>query len=895
MEQDVQLYIAIISKDNDIENIQTTVENLKNNECNENEFIVAIKKEESQNEEIKEYLKQNNIKIYEYSNLKDVYYDMLCTVEYDYVSFINSGDTYTKNFKTKLINRFREDAMRNNLYISPILYNKIKYALNKTIDKGKSVDIEKNPEKIWIHLNSAWISKKILSKVVKPNRDDLKYYIDINLLLKLTILNGGYEIIRNVKLNSINKFEDINESKIENYDINWYKNVFFNIEDVSKFSNEKYGADLQYLQYAYMYLIKNIINTNVNAQNKHILVDCKLNEFWENVKKVSLSVEDEIIMQMPGNKLVNYYILLKKYGLEYKDIDYRTFENKIHIIKNNKILFNASDTKIKILLIDYTDEKLVITANYPFPFNENKLKIFATYLGKKIYAKKNDLYSDYKAFGKQIYANYTFDLEIPLKEKNEKQYINFFLEEQNTIVPLDINFSKPLSRLCKSKFAYWNCGKFTLNYRKNSILVLKNNKLRHIKREILYIISLLKSKDKDIKKIGRLRIIYHITKPLFRKEIWLFEDKIYKAGDNGEYMYTYASKQKDGIKKYYILKEDCLDAKRFKKEHKKFVKYGSLKQKLLFLNCDILFETHNNAVVHYGFKDNEKYLRDLFNSTNVCIQHGLSVQFIPNLVNRINDNLKLFFLASPIEKANIENKEYAYENHLDVLKITGSPRYDGLKNNDKRQILITPTWRNYLAAPVSNIASQRSHNNNFKKSDYYKIYNSLINNKKLIEVAKKTGYKIIYLLHPCTSPQIDDFDKNEDVELIAATDDLNYEKILTESSLMVTDYSGVQFDFAYMYKPIVYFHPDELPPSYDEGEYKYETMALGEIVKKSDELVNVLCEYMQNNCKIKNEYKERIDKFFKYHDYNNCKRIYDEIMKYRKLNGEIHENLRKNI
>ena len=155
----------------------------------------------------------------------------------------------------------------------------------------------------------------------------------------------------------------------------------------------------------------------------------------------------------------------------------------------------------------------------------------------------------------------------------------------------------------------------------------------------------------------------------------------------------------------------------------------------------------------------------------------------------------------------------------------------------------------------------------------------MINNKNLIQKAKKCGYKIIYLLHPCTSSQINDYDKNDYVELIAATDNLNYEKILTESSLMVTDYSGVQFDFAYMYKPIIYFHPKELPPSYEEGEYKYETMALGEIVNNSEQLVDLICEYMDNECKIKNEYKNRIDKFFKYHDYNNCERVYNEIMK----------------
>ena len=41
--------------------------------------------------------------------------------------------------------------------------------------------------------------------------------------------------------------------------------------------------------------------------------------------------------------------------------------------------------------------------------------------------------------------------------------------------------------------------------------------------------------------------------------------------------------------------------------------------------------------------------------------------------------------------------------------------------------------------------------------------------------------------------------------MLSVNDGISYEDLLTESSLMVTDYSGVQFDFAYMKKPIIYY------------------------------------------------------------------------------------------
>ena len=172
---------------------------------------------------------------------------------------------------------------------------------------------------------------------------------------------------------------------------------------------------------------------------------------------------------------------------------------------------------------------------------------------------------------------------------------------------------------------------------------------------------------------------------------------------------------------------------------------------------------------------------------------------------------------------------------------------------------------------------KKSHNDTFKNSEYFRIYNSLINDQTLIDCAKRTGYKLIYLLHPAMSSQAEDFDKNDAVEIVQATGDMSYEKILTESSLMVTDYSGVQFDFAYQRKPIVYYHPDSLPPHYEEGGLIYDTMGFGPICKNHDSVVSTLCTYMENGCKMPEEYVKRADDFFYFNDFNNCERIYHEV------------------
>ena len=236
----------------------------------------------------------------------------------------------------------------------------------------------------------------------------------------------------------------------------------------------------------------------------------------------------------------------------------------------------------------------------------------------------------------------------------------------------------------------------------------------------------------------------------------------------------------------------------------------------------------SNSTV-FAFNDltmqGSSYFRDICDFHVVCVQHGLSVQKIAIAQNRLRDNTRLYFCASPVEIENLSRPVYDYVGY-DALKLTGVPRYDGLKNDDKKQIMISPTWRMQSAMLVSkNEGVARDYNEHFKDTSYFKVFNALINDKRLLDAADKYGYRIKFVLHPIVSPQVDDFDKNDRVDIIPAIGDMSYEKMFCESSLMVTDFSGIQFDFAYMRKPLVYLHHNDIPQHYEEGAYHYDTMA----------------------------------------------------------------------
>ena len=55
-------------------------------------------------------------------------------------------------------------------------------------------------------------------------------------------------------------------------------------------------------------------------------------------------------------------------------------------------------------------------------------------------------------------------------------------------------------------------------------------------------------------------------------------------------------------------------------------------------------------------------------------------------------------------------------------------------------------------------------------------------------------------------------------------------------------------------------------------------MGFGEIIKTEEELVSLVKEYIETDCQMKEKYKKRVEKFFKYNDKNNCKRTYEWIL-----------------
>lgn len=651
-----------------------------------------------------------------------------------------------------------------------------------------------------------------------------------------------------------------------------------------------YGSIPVFIQYNFMYSVMARFNGNMDNKNKHVIEEGHGEEYLELIGQALRLIEENIMLNrnkvvdcITGDTMKWVYGILRT-GKAYK-FERFFLAGKIYYGIGDTLFNSLMSLSTNILFINYRDGMLEIDGTvHPILYSMVD-EVYFRYNNKKYKIQYNERYGLTKAFGAAICKRHSFHLSIPVKDKSESE---LFCEAAigNQLEPINIRYPSHFSRVCNAfGSSHWVFGdnrEYMMTAERKGIIIRKVNKRQKFIKELKLLKDML-LKNNYTRKYALLRVLYFICRPFMTgKPIWMYIDKIYKGGDSSEYLYKYASAQNKKIKHYYLVDKKSTDYKRLKKEGYKPLVRDSLKHRLIFLYADMMVISNSTVYAFNGYTlTNSSYIRDLTHFHVCCVQHGMSVQKIAIAQNRLRDNTRLYFCASKYEIDNLSRPVYDYVGY-DALKLTGVPRYDGLKDRAKKQIMISPTWRMQAAMPVRTSESeQRDYNPLFKESEYFKVFNALINDKRLIDAAEKYGYRIKYVLHPIVSSQVEDFDKNDFVDIVPAVGDMSYEDMFCESSLMVTDFSGIQFDFAYMRKPLVYLHHKDIPQHYEEGTFHYDTMAFGEICHDNDELIHTLIEYMQNDCKMKPEYVKRADDFFYYRDHNNCERIYKEMIDYQ--------------
>lgn len=818
----------------------------------------------------------------------------------EYVMFADSGDIFAVDFCDvikQFIDASLEEPEGSRKHIAVVDFETVEYERVKKIAKkgfssggrltAEIVDLLFSPESVPHEITGALFETKALLKAGIDTECELSA---LKLAMaKMMGVNDAYLHIGNLLLktcyptttDSVN-FADMHRpewyfSSLERYVLPMLKEVTEN------------GRAKDFVQYQALFELVHRYLYNQNSNDKHI-VDSEIERFLGLCSSILNLMDDSIIFNFhncAGYRFPTgmYHALLNtKYGADIES-SYIYDNNNILRVYKDIVLMRARSMKVIMEVLEHEDGKLKIEASVDnfIDMKNVDLKCYLNLKEKKL--TETYRYAHTKFFGISANKRYTFRFEIDESELGEYNELCFYICCGDFRLQIPMVTRRYTFRLSTSvSYSYWMYGSSRravyFDDNNHKLVITRISRFQRFVRELKLLVCMLTGSEKT-PSMFLTRLLYWITRPYFKnKRIWLTYDKLYKGGDCGEYFYKYMKTraEADGIVPAYVINRDAPDIKRLHREGYHPLKFNSMKNRLYYINAEAVFATHGGVHSFNGISNSRvKFVADLIHAEVTCIQHGLSVQQLAQELNKVYNNTKRYYCASKYEIQNLSRPIYGYEDKS-ALRLTGVPRYDGLHSNDQKQILITPTWRAYISMPPV-MGHSRPYYPEFKNTNYYKFYYNLLTDQRLIETAHRTGYKLIYLLHPIISSQIVDYPDIDGVEIIPATT-VNYEKILTESSLMLTDYSGVQFDFAYMRKPVVYYHPPELPPHYKEGGFFYDTMGFGEICTKHDEMVNCLCEYMENGCRIKPFYKDRADDFFAYSDFNSCQRIYDDFKEY---------------
>ncbi len=352
------------------------------------------------------------------------------------------------------------------------------------------------------------------------------------------------------------------------------------------------------------------------------------------------------------------------------------------------------------------------------------------------------------------------------------------------------------------------------------------------------------------------------------KKVWLVSERGYDARDNGYHMFKYLRKEHPEINAWYLITRDSHDLDKVA-DLGNIVYKRTLKYWMLYISSSVLLVAFDPIVP----SANKRFAKDIKNKNHqktVFLQHGIS----GNNVTWYHKERAQFdmFICGAKPEADYVAENFHYRDG--EVRYTGLARFDALHDiKPKRTILIMPTWRIWLKNSGAEEAAQ---------SEYVKKWNSLINNPMLAEISERYNAEIIFYPHEMMQKNIGQFSSPNKNIIIGSHKEYDVQTLLKECSLLITDYSSVHFDFAYMNKPVLYYQFDaerffkEHQPS---GWFDYNDAGFGECVDDENALLECIGDYAGNDFRMKPEFEENLKEVFPLHDDHNCERIYQEIVK----------------
>lgn len=365
--------------------------------------------------------------------------------------------------------------------------------------------------------------------------------------------------------------------------------------------------------------------------------------------------------------------------------------------------------------------------------------------------------------------------------------------------------------------------------------------------------------------------VFRLINKIKHRKLWLVAEQG-EARDNGYHFYKYVREKHPEDFCFYAVKINSAGYKKVAKLGN-VVKYGGLKHWLYYMSANLNISSQKSGNPCPIFWYFIHVTLGLYRN-RVFLQHGVT-----------KDDARCFyytktkfknFVTSVKPEYDFIIKKYGYPKG--AILLTGLPRWDNFEDTSKVQkqksILIAPTWRNWLGGTRNRLFKIA----NFEDTEFYKNWNSLLVNEQFKDFIEKNNIKVYFLPHIAMKDFLGSFKvKTKNIEIVSPDNDI--QKYLSKCDLMVTDYSSVGFDFAYLDKPVIYYQFDKSDyreKQLQNGYFSYEKDGFGPIADTDQGVTKEIIKYF--NFGISEKYFKNIKKIFPTKITNCSSALYDVLL-----------------
>lgn len=376
---------------------------------------------------------------------------------------------------------------------------------------------------------------------------------------------------------------------------------------------------------------------------------------------------------------------------------------------------------------------------------------------------------------------------------------------------------------------------------------------------------------------------YALFLRIAKGKFWLVSESENEARDNGYWLFKYIC-ENTNKRVFYAINKKSADRKKVEKIGP-VISYGTIKHWAYYIACTLTISTQKagnpNAAICYVLE-----VYGISRKKRMFLQHGITYNNAEWLYYN-NTKFRMFVCGAKPEYEYV-SKVFGYPK--DNVKYIGFCRFDNLLNTprtvERKRILVMPTWREWLVNKTQ-MTMDTGYDGNIENTLYFQSWLKLLNNSQLNDMLKEKNIELIFYPHRQMQPFLEKFHVASDNVILASWKKYDIQELFINTDLMITDYSSVAFDYAYLRKPVIFYqfdYDDFRKGQYKEGYFDYKKQSLGKVCYDEDGVIECVGQAIESGFGLTEKQHQYIAEFFELYDNRNCERTYKEALRIEKEN-----------